>query len=261
MARAGIDLKSLRAAAEAIAACTTLEEAEAQIDRTVPALGMLMAAWSPDLSQPYFDAVSDAFHRRQGWPEEILDLWWNRHATLKMPFYIRCRFEHLPFVAPVELPARAGSAQLPRDQKRAASIVREIGICSLLTVPIHLPKGHVAMLTWASAQDAAIVRPRVQPATPELMALAHHFMRIYREAFGRRGVTAEELSKLTPKEWNCLRLTAQGFREAEVAAISGIAQTTVRFHLDNVVKKLGAANRTHAVAMAAQLGMLGPIGS
>ena len=55
------------------------------------------------------------------------------------------------------------------------------------------------------------------------------------------------------------QLTAQGCREAEVASLIGMAQTTVRYHLDNVIRKLDASNRTHAVAIAAQLGILGPI--
>jgi len=44
-------------------------------------------------------------------------------------------------------------------------------------------------------------------------------------------------------------------------AWAGLASTTVRFHLDNVARKLGASNRTHAVAIAVQLGLLGPIGA
>ena len=65
---------------------------------------------------------------------------------------------------------------------------------------------------------------------------------------------------LTPRESECLRLVAQGYRDAEIARLSGLAATTVRFHLDNVVRKFGAANRVQAVAIAAQLGVLGAIG-
>ena len=64
---------------------------------------------------------------------------------------------------------------------------------------------------------------------------------------------------LTTKEWESLRLTAQGHREAAVAAVMGIRPSTVRYHLRNVEVKLDATTRTHAVAKAAQLGLLGPI--
>jgi DNA-binding CsgD family transcriptional regulator len=55
-------------------------------------------------------------------------------------------------------------------------------------------------------------------------------------------------------------LAARGLREAEIAAQNGIRPTTVRYHLDNVVAKLGARTRAHAVAIAAQLGLVGTRG-
>ena len=66
--------------------------------------------------------------------------------------------------------------------------------------------------------------------------------------------------QLTPREWDCLRLIAQGFRDADVARLIGISPTTARYYIDQAVRKMNAANRTHAVALAAQLGLLGPIG-
>jgi len=68
------------------------------------------------------------------------------------------------------------------------------------------------------------------------------------------------LPDLTPREADCLRLVAQGYRDAEIARLSGLAATTVRTHLDNVVRKFGASNRVQAVAIAAQLGLLGALG-
>lgn len=63
------------------------------------------------------------------------------------------------------------------------------------------------------------------------------------------------------REWDCLRMLAQGYREAEAAELLNISKSTLRFHIENVVRKFGCKNRTHAVAMAAQLGLLGPVGS
>ena len=68
-------------------------------------------------------------------------------------------------------------------------------------------------------------------------------MHAFRSLTGILRSSEEEQSRLTPREWECLRLTAQGCREEEVATIVGLASTTVRYHLDNVVRKLGASNR------------------
>jgi DNA-binding CsgD family transcriptional regulator len=71
----------------------------------------------------------------------------------------------------------------------------------------------------------------------------------------------EEKARLTVREWDCLRMLAQGYREAEAAELLNISKSTLRFHIENVVRKFDCKNRTQAVAIAAQLGLLGPVGS
>jgi DNA-binding CsgD family transcriptional regulator len=130
----------------------------------------------------------------------------------------------------------------------------------MLSVPLHLPKGQIATLTWAGSRDASELQTLLGTITGDLLAVGHNFMRIYNIQVGQPKATAEERAKLTPREWDCLRTLAQGYREAEVAEVTGITKSTVRFHLDNVVHKLGCKNRAHALALAAQLGLLGPVG-
>ena len=95
----------------------------------------------------------------------------------------------------------------------------------------------------------------------ELLAIGHLFMRSYDAEFGQDQSVVEEKSRLTLREWDCLRMLALGYREAEAAELLHISKSTLRFHIENVVRKFGCKNRTHAIAMAAQLGLLGPIGS
>ncbi|WP_376775054.1 helix-turn-helix domain-containing protein [Mesorhizobium caraganae] len=45
-----------------------------------------------------------------------------------------------------------------------------------------------------------------------------------------------------------LALVAEGKTDWEISVILGIAQATVRFHVDNARRKLSAVNRTQAVA-------------
>jgi DNA-binding CsgD family transcriptional regulator len=232
------------------------------LSRFAGAIGMPRMAWAPDVARPYFDPDMDSFMREQGWPEELISMWWSRNAMLKMPYYIRCRFEHLPFLTTLKTSRRetARHGEL-KEQRIAVEMSAAMGLRALITVPIHLPKGRVAMLTWATTADPAEAEQLCRAVEIELLAAGHFFMRAYLRTHGQRGVTEEEIARLTPREWDCLRLTAQGYKEAEVGGLAGIAPTTVRYHLDNVVAKLGATNRTHAAALAAQLGLLGPIAS
>ncbi len=61
---------------------------------------------------------------------------------------------------------------------------------------------------------------------------------------------------VTPREMEVMRLLAQGFQNKEIAAELGITQRTAKFHVGSILAKLGAGNRTEAVTIAAQRGMI-----
>jgi len=63
-------------------------------------------------------------------------------------------------------------------------------------------------------------------------------------------------SLLTGRERECLIWAAQGKTSWETARILDVAEVTVNFHLKNVVKKLGVANRVQAVAQAVTDGLI-----
>lgn len=61
---------------------------------------------------------------------------------------------------------------------------------------------------------------------------------------------------LTPREVEVLGLVAQGNRNKQVAAQLAIAEETVRMHMKNILGKLSANDRTHAVTIALSRGIL-----
>jgi DNA-binding NarL/FixJ family response regulator len=65
-----------------------------------------------------------------------------------------------------------------------------------------------------------------------------------------------EVEALTPREQEVLELMARGLQNKEIAAALAISQRTVKFHVSSIMGKLGAGNRTEAVAMAAQQGLV-----
>jgi DNA-binding NarL/FixJ family response regulator len=69
---------------------------------------------------------------------------------------------------------------------------------------------------------------------------------------------AEHLGEedLTARELEVLRLIRDGHRNKQIADRLGIAETTVNFHIKNLVGKLGANDRTHAVTLAVRRGLL-----
>jgi DNA-binding NarL/FixJ family response regulator len=61
---------------------------------------------------------------------------------------------------------------------------------------------------------------------------------------------------LTERELEVLGLLAQGMPNKEIAAHLTISERTAKFHVSSIMGKLGATNRTEAVSLAAQKGLI-----
>lgn len=257
--RAEIDLAALQAGVQALRRAGGLAAGEAALGTLSGLLGMPRALWTPDVASPLFEPHADAFLKRQGWPQETVAAMWEGGVALRMPLNIRCRFEHTPFAISLYDDHRKRRAPYSGEQKRVAEMMQAEGFNAVIVMPLHLPRGQVAMLAWAGPQTLEEAEALLVEAGPLLLAAGHYFMALFARAARREPVPEGARARLTRREWDCLRLTAQGYREAEVAEMNGIAATTVRYHLDNVAAKFGARSRTHAAAIAAQLGLVGKL--
>ena len=61
---------------------------------------------------------------------------------------------------------------------------------------------------------------------------------------------------LTTREIEVLRLVAKGLRNKEIARVIGRTEGTVKVHLKNIHEKLGVEDRTHAVTVGLQRGII-----
>lgn len=61
---------------------------------------------------------------------------------------------------------------------------------------------------------------------------------------------------LTPRETQVLERTAQGLGNGDIAAQLAISEDTVKGHMRSIMTKLKARNRTHAVSIALQRGII-----
>jgi DNA-binding CsgD family transcriptional regulator len=62
--------------------------------------------------------------------------------------------------------------------------------------------------------------------------------------------------KLTPREIECLQWARSGKTGWEIAKILGISEATSIFHMKNAIAKLDASNKTHAVILAVERGLI-----
>ena len=71
-----------------------------------------------------------------------------------------------------------------------------------------------------------------------------------------RRATGEEEVPLTGRELEVLRLMAKGWSNQRIAKELSITERTVRFHVENILTKLGVRSRTEAVVEGVKRGLV-----
>jgi two-component system, NarL family, response regulator YdfI len=112
----------------------------------------------------------------------------------------------------------------------------------------YLPRAATAEDLAAAARAAAEGLVVLHPSLVEALAQP------WAASFDGDGSGAEE--PLTAREREVLQLLAQGLANKQIAQRLTISEHTVKFHVGEVMAKLGAASRTEAVTRAARRGLL-----
>jgi DNA-binding NarL/FixJ family response regulator len=141
------------------------------------------------------------------------------------------------------------------------------GTDTLITIRGEYPDARIIMLT-SSDGDGDIQRAlRAGAAAYILKSMPkNELLGVMRSVHaGRRHVPPEVAARLaehlgeddlTSRELQVLRLIRDGYRNKQIADQLAIAETTVNFHIKNLVDKLQANDRTHAVTIAVRRGLL-----
>ena len=141
------------------------------------------------------------------------------------------------------------------------------GVDALLAIRAESPEARVIMLTTFEG-DANIRRALEAGARGYLLKStppADLVETIRQVHAGRKGIPpnvaariAEHLGEetLTGRELDVLRLIAGGNRNRDIAERLFISEETVKVHVKHVMEKLGASDRTQAVAIALRRGMI-----
>jgi len=102
---------------------------------------------------------------------------------------------------------------------------------------------------------AATLREAVRSACARRTVMAPEATEALVQAMNTRGAETNELSE---REMEILKLVADGLTNAGIGERLYIAESTARFHVSNILLKLGASNRTEAVKIALERRLIKP---
>ena len=165
---------------------------------------------------------------------------------------------HLPGVSGVDaLPALLEAAPgvrvlmltVSEDERDLAAALRH-GACGYL------------LKTIEGDALAAAIRRAMRGESVVADELTGKLVAAYRNAAALHGAggpptaaPASRLDALSPREEDILRGIARGQGNKEIARSLGIAETTVKVHVQHILRKLDVSSRVHAAVIAAEHGL------
>jgi DNA-binding NarL/FixJ family response regulator len=141
------------------------------------------------------------------------------------------------------------------------------GTDALIAIRGEFPQARIIMLTTSDG-DGDIQRAMRAGASGYILKSMHmdELLSVIRSVHaGRRHIPPEVAARLaehlgdddlTARELDVLRLIRDGHRNKQIADELAISENTVNFHIKNLVDKLQANDRTHAVTIALRRGLL-----
>lgn len=141
------------------------------------------------------------------------------------------------------------------------------GTEALIAIRGEFPEARIIMLTTSDA-DAEIQRALKAGASAyllknmpkaqllDVMRSVHSGKKYVPPEVAARLAEHLDQEDLTTRELEVLQLIRDGYRNKQIGNQLAIAETTVNFHIKNIVSKLSANDRTHAVMIALRRGLL-----
>jgi two-component system nitrate/nitrite response regulator NarL len=155
----------------------------------------------------------------------------------------------LPALLEVAPQARVLMLTVSEDENDMAAALRN-GACGYLLKTIEGDDLTIAILR--AMQGESVVAPEM---TSKLVA-AYRGAAIQTSKPAAPTAAAGHLASLSPRELDILRGIVRGASNKEIAREHGIAETTVKIHVQHILRKLNVSSRVHAAVIANESGLL-----
>lgn len=221
--------------AGALAACATLDAVKDLFKERIAVHGYTASACGAFLPT---DNGPESLFFFQDWPPGWIELYIKRNFLAADYSVAEARRRIAPFTW-LEAKAERTLSRFEQDIWDAAN---DWGWTDGLSVPIHGPGGYLGLVAMAGKEQP--MPPALRIELHQLSFLTHERCRALR---GLEPV-ADPQAVLTHRELECIRWVAAGQTDTEIANLLNVSQTTVRTHIDQARRKLGARTRSQAVA-------------
>ncbi len=141
------------------------------------------------------------------------------------------------------------------DSEPVVRYLSEHDMSTGVTVPVHMPRGDYATVTGIRFGQNAGFEKHALRFIADFGLLAHVFHEAAYSLFDKTALTVAKM-RLTDRERECLRYSAEGLSAKEISRIIERSVPTVVMHLNAAARKLGARNRTQAVVRATHYRLL-----
>ncbi|TBW36276.1 LuxR family transcriptional regulator [Siculibacillus lacustris] len=188
----------------------------------------------------------DGYIMLSGWSEAWLDRYVSQDYVQVDPIARRLQSVADPFVWSEVMRGLKPDPMGRRVMDEAASIGMRDGLC----VPLYdRVRGRSVLSLAARTVD-------LSPADRAVLHLVGMYAQSRIRTLLDPAPHVDEHPRLSPRERECLQWTAAGKTSWEISAILGLSQSTTDGYIASATRKLGAVNRTQAVAEGIRRGLI-----
>jgi len=228
---------------EALQACATIEDVRSYFKGQISVYGYTASACG---AFPPTDKGPEPHFFFLDWPADWLELYSQQNFVANDTVVAEARQRIAPFTW-LESRARRVLSEAEREIWDAAA---RWGWTDGLSVPIHGPGGYFAAIVMAGTQRP--MPPALRNRLHLLAFLTHERCR----ALSGLLMVEDPRAVLSSRELECMRWVGAGKTDWEIGKIMSVSPTTVKSHVDQARRKLGARTRSQAVARLVFSGLM-----
>ncbi|MEX2648903.1 MAG: LuxR C-terminal-related transcriptional regulator [Alphaproteobacteria bacterium] len=197
--------------------------------------------------------------RTYGMPDDLEDLWLNHGYYARDIAWLACHDWSVPFVWTCDTCLVSDDSSIRLDSgpvyRKVSDYFADVRITVGINVPVHVPGGGLATINALKMDPERTFLKDARRSLAPFTDCAYHLQAAVSCFFDSSVLRCRHV-RLSEREIECLRLSAQGYTTEQVADRIFRSVPTAALHLKHAAQKLGARNRAQAIARAAHYRLL-----